>query len=229
MMDIIILVVDDEEYICDLVSKSLSRFGYLVDTADNYDSAVERLANTSYDIVITDKNMPGTNGESENGIRLLKYVKRHFPSTEVIIMTGYASIETAIEAMKSGAFDYITKPFMLDDLKEKVTRIIEYRSFINSKLNLNIYKNIHTELLGLVENQDHLSNGELHPLLKNLGRRIDHLFGSQKEFESIIQLQKETLENVQTYAEELRDLVPETDPAFDLIQKILKESAKRIT
>ncbi len=228
-MDIIILVVDDEEYICDLVSKSLSRFGYLVDTADNYDSAVERLANTSYDIVITDKNMPGTNGESENGIRLLKYVKRHFPSTEVIIMTGYASIETAIEAMKSGAFDYITKPFMLDDLKEKVTRIIEYRSFINSKLNLNIYKNIHTELLGLVENQDHLSNGELHPLLKNLGRRIDHLFGSQKEFESIIQLQKETLENVQTYAEELRDLVPETDPAFDLIQKILKESAKRIT
>jgi hypothetical protein len=80
-----------------------------------------------------------------------------------------------------------------------------------------------------VENQDHLSNGELHPLLKNLGRRIDHLFGSQKEFESIIQLQKETLENVHTYAEELRDLVPETDPAFDLIQKILKESAKRIT
>ncbi len=228
-MDIIILVVDDEEYIRDLVSKSLSKFGYLVDTADNYDSAVERLANTSYDIVITDKNMPGTNGGADNGIRLLKYVKKHFPSTEVIIMTGYASIETAIEAMKSGAFDYITKPFMLDDLKEKVTRVIEYRSFINSKLNMNIYKNIHTELLGLVENQDHLSNGELHPLLKNLGRRIDHLFGSQKEFESIIQLQKETLENIQTYAEELRDMVSETDPAFDLIQKILKESAKRIT
>jgi len=228
-MDIIILVVDDEEYIRDLVSKALSKFGYIIDTADDYNSAVERLANTSYDIVITDKNMPGANEGAETGIQLLRYVKKHFPSTEVIIMTGYASIETAIEAMKSGAFDYITKPFMLDDLREKVTRIIEYRSFINSKLNMSIYKNIHTELLGLVENQDNLSNGELQPLLKNLGRRIDHLFGSQKEFESIIQLQKETLENIQTYAEELIDMVSESDPAFDVVQKILKESAKRIT
>ena len=228
-MDIKILVVDDEESIRSLVVRALSKHGYIVGTASDYHSAVERVRSNQYDIVITDKNMPDVSGKTESGIRLLKYVKKQAPATEVIMMTGYATFETAVEAMKYGAFDYIAKPFRIDDLNEKISRIIEYRSFINSKLNLEIYRNIHIELLNLLENRDNRSEDELHQLLKNLGRRIDHLFGSQKGFESIIKLQQETLAHIQIYAEQLKKIVSKTDPAFKLIQKIHKKSTKRIS
>lgn len=227
-MDVKILVVDDEESIRTWISKMLSKFGYAGDVAKDYNSAVKKISETQYDIVITDKNMPDATTNVDNGIRLLKYIKVHAPGTEVIIMTGFATIETAIEAMKIGAFDYITKPFKIEALNEKISRILEYRSFIDSTLNLQIYKNIHSELLELLKNQDNLSDDTIDQLMKNLGRRLDHLFGSQKEFESIIQLQNDALETIQSYAEKLKNSIPETDPTYDLVQKILEESGRRV-
>lgn len=228
-MDAKILVVDDEESIRTWISKMLSKYGYAIDLAEDYDSAIKQMAGNGYDIVITDKNMPDASNKVENGIRLLKYIKNHSPATEVIMMTGFATIETAIEAMKVGAFDYITKPFKIEALNEKIARILEYRSFIDSSFNLRIYKNIHSELLGLLQNQDNLSDDKLNQLMKNLGRRLDHLFGSQKEFESIIQIQKNALETIQTFAEQLKERISDVDPSYALVQKILEESSKRIT
>ena len=226
-MDANILIVDDEKSIRTWITKMLSKYGYTIDTAENYASASKKIDGNQYDIVVTDKNMPDKSDKVESGIRLLKYIKDQSPATEVIMMTGFATIETAIEAMKVGAFDYITKPFKIEDLNEKITRILEYRSFIDSRLNLKIYKNIHSELLTLLQNQDDLSDEKIHQLLKNLGRRLDHLFGSQKEFESIIQIQNGALESIQGYAEELISNISDKDPSYQLAQKILEESAKR--
>ena len=227
-MDVKILVVDDEESIRIWIAKMLAKHKYAVEMANDYSSAVKKLKESNYDIVVTDKNMPGDTKDMENGIRLLKYVKTHFPSTEVIMMTGFATIETAIEAMKLGAFDYITKPFKIEALNEKIKRIIEYRSFIDSTLNLQIYKNIHSELLELLQNQNNLNDDTINQLLKNLGRRLDHLFGSQKEFESIIQVQNDALASIQAYAEELKKSINDSDPAYELVQNILDESSRRI-
>ena len=227
-MDIKILVVDDEETIRIWIAKMLAKNKYDIDMAEDYLSAVKKLKGKTYDIVITDKNMPGDTKDMENGIRLLKFVKTQFPTTEVIMMTGFATIETAIEAMKLGAFDYITKPFKIEALNEKIKRIVEYRSFIDSTLNLQIYKNIHSELLELLQNQDNLPDDTVNQLLKNLGRRLDHLFGSQKEFESIIQIQNDALASIQAFAEELKKNIDTSDPAYELVQNILNESSRRI-
>ena len=227
-MDVKILVVDDEESIRIWISKMLAKHKYTIDMAEDYTSAVEKLKESTYDIVVTDKNMPGDTKDMENGIRLLKYIKNNFPNTEVIMMTGFATIETAIEAMKLGAFDYITKPFKIEALNEKIKRIAEYRTFIDSTLNLQIYKNIHSELLELLQNQDNLPDETIDQLLKNLGRRLDHLFGSQKEFESIIQIQNNALASIQECAEVLKKSIKASEPAYELVQKILDESSRGI-
>ena len=107
-----ILVVDNEKSMREMLSIALGKEGYEVETARNGEVAVEMVENSSFDVVITDINMPRS-----NGIDVLDAVNRIRPGTPVIMMTGYASPETAIETLKKGAYDYITKPFNMDDFK----------------------------------------------------------------------------------------------------------------
>ena len=117
-----ILVVDDDPQICDFLTTFLEKNGYETDTADSAQSAISRLQTRKYDIILTDKNMPGGSGDTEAGMVLLKYVKKNVPASEVIMITGFATIETAIEAMKEGAYDFIPKPFEPDQLRIVVNR-----------------------------------------------------------------------------------------------------------
>ncbi len=107
-----ILVVDNEKSMREMLSIALEKEGYEVETARNGEVAVEMVENSTFDVVITDINMPRS-----NGIDVLDAVNRVRPGTPVIMMTGYASPETAVETMKKGAYDYITKPFNMDDFK----------------------------------------------------------------------------------------------------------------
>jgi DNA-binding NtrC family response regulator len=107
-----ILVVDNEKSMRDLLSIALEKEGYQVETARNGEVAVEMVEGGDYDVVITDINMPRS-----NGIDVLDAVNRVRPATPVIMMTAYASAETAVETMKKGAYDYITKPFNMEDFK----------------------------------------------------------------------------------------------------------------
>lgn len=113
-----ILVVEDEEITLNNILDTLKEEGYSAEgTKDGY-KALERLEKGRYDIVITDIKMPRM-----NGLELLEKVKEKNPDTEVIIITGYGSVSSAVEAMKKGAYDYITKPFDLDDLTIRVKKI----------------------------------------------------------------------------------------------------------
>ena len=107
-----ILVVDNEKSMREMLSIALEKEGYEVETARNGEVAVEMVEKSNYDVVITDINMPRS-----NGIDVLDAVNRVLPGTPVIMMTGYASPETAVETMKKGAYDYITKPFNMEDFK----------------------------------------------------------------------------------------------------------------
>ncbi len=107
-----ILVVDNEKSMREMLSIALKKEGYEVETARNGEVAVEMVESSDYDVVITDINMPRS-----NGIDVLNAVNRVRPETPVIMMTGYASPETAVETMKKGAYDYITKPFNMEDFK----------------------------------------------------------------------------------------------------------------
>ena len=110
--DIQILVVDDEEMIRNLFRQSLELWGYQVDMAANGKEALAKCRAVPYHIVITDLNMP-----EMDGMMLLQKLKEEWPYLEVLVVTGYATIELAIEAMKLGAYDFILKPVNFDQVK----------------------------------------------------------------------------------------------------------------
>ncbi len=118
-----ILVVDDERSMCEFLSIYLSRVGYRVDEAAGTQPALAALEKGAYDLVISDLSMPGG-----GGMAVLERSKDLSPDTQVILMTAYATTESAVEAMKKGAFDYLIKPFKVDELHIVVQHALEKRS-----------------------------------------------------------------------------------------------------
>jgi len=116
-----VLIVDDEEDILNILKFILTKEGYQVDTALDGKQALQLFKKGSYDIVLTDLRMP-----EMDGIELLERIKEIRPETEVLIMTAYASIESAVLAMKKGAADYIVKPFLNEDVKMRIARVAEH-------------------------------------------------------------------------------------------------------
>ena len=223
-----ILVADDERDILDMLFEFLAGLGYRVDLAQSVDDALALINANEYDVFLTDKNMPDRNGNREGGMTLLRYAREHAPSTEVIMITGYATVGTAVEAMKLGAFDYIMKPVPLNDLKDKIERVLQYRHFIDSERTLGTYKKLHHQVLELLINREDLPDARLQSLLRSLGGKIDHLFGVQKGYETIIDAQANALEKIKGYAALLADAFPEDSPYAQLVEKIREESEKRI-
>ncbi|HSR31986.1 MAG TPA: response regulator transcription factor [Anaerolineae bacterium] len=110
-----ILVVDDDPDTCDLIVDVLTKEGYVVYSYQNGEQARNALAQGWFDLVLADIKMPRV-----SGIQLLMHIKESRLDTKVILMTAYASLETAIQAVRGGAFDYLVKPFALDDLRQRV-------------------------------------------------------------------------------------------------------------
>jgi DNA-binding NtrC family response regulator len=110
-----LLIVEDEETLCDSLKRVLSREGYIVDTANSAESALEIFEHGFYDLIITDIILPGI-----TGIELLRTLKERLPEQIVIITTAYASLETAVEALRTGAYDYVVKPVMHEEIKQIV-------------------------------------------------------------------------------------------------------------
>ena len=106
-----ILVVDDEQSLREVLSIMLKRAGYAVTSVSDGEEAVEQLQKEIFDLVITDLRLPGA-----DGLAVLKAAKEARAQTEVVVITAHGSVETAVGAMKLGAFDYITKPFKMDEL-----------------------------------------------------------------------------------------------------------------
>lgn len=118
-----ILLVDDDTTFCLMLKTWLVKRGFQVDEAFSYRDAVAALKGKAYDVVLTDLRLP-----DEDGIQLLKVVKVKTPETEVILMTGYADIQTAVLAMKSGAFDYVAKPVIPEEILKKIQEAAEHRA-----------------------------------------------------------------------------------------------------
>ena len=106
-----ILIVDDERNILRMLKKFLSKAGYDVETARNYEEALSKLQTMGFNLVLSDMRLPG-----KSGLDLLRYIKQSFPDLPVIIITAYGSIENAVEAMKEGASNYLTKPIEIDEM-----------------------------------------------------------------------------------------------------------------
>ncbi|MBW2493000.1 MAG: response regulator [Deltaproteobacteria bacterium] len=123
--DAVVLVVDDEQDIRDASERILSRAGYQVQKASRGDQAMDIINKDSVDIVLLDLKMPGM-----DGLEVLARIREQNTQIQVIVITGYATVETAIEAMKQGAYDFIPKPFEPDQLRIVVHRAWEKIRFV---------------------------------------------------------------------------------------------------
>ena len=126
-----ILVVDDEKSMRDFLSIFLKKEGYSVATAEDGEKAIQLLQKDIYDLVLTDIRMP-----RRNGLDVLKMVKETSPETVVLIITAFASTETAVEAMKRGAYDYISKPFQIEEVKLVIRNALEKKQLKTDNLRL---------------------------------------------------------------------------------------------
>ena len=124
-----IMLVDDEERFLTTTQKLLSRKGYDILTASSGAEALETLRTHNVHVVILDVKMPGM-----DGIETLKAIKRNFPLVEVIMLTGHGTIDSAVEGLKSGATDYLTKPTDVQDLIEKAEEAFEKRQALEDKI-----------------------------------------------------------------------------------------------
>ncbi len=126
-----ILVVDDEEIVIRSCLRILEGNGYQIDVAHDGHEALRKVESNSYDVMILDIMMPNL-----GGLEVLRRVKETHPDMDVIMITGLSQIDTAVQAMKLGAFDYISKPFEPDELKLVVQRARERRQLLQENLNL---------------------------------------------------------------------------------------------
>jgi len=120
MAEVNILVVDDEEIVLESCARALSSQGYMVSRAQSVDQAIALMQNQVFDVVIVDLVMP-----KKGGMELLKFIKQNYPQSQVIMITGYSSINTAVESIKLGAYDYLAKPFSPSELVITVKKALE--------------------------------------------------------------------------------------------------------
>ena len=123
------MLVDDEERFLSTTQKLLSRKGYDVLTASSGSQALDLLRTNNVHVVILDVKMPGM-----DGIDTLKAIKRNYPLVEVIMLTGHGTVDSAVEGLKSGATDYLTKPTDVQDLLEKAEEAFSKRQTLEEKI-----------------------------------------------------------------------------------------------
>lgn len=132
-----ILVVDDEEVVCRFLENLLVAAGHQVEVCFSGQDAVTKLRRRPYDLVITDLRMPGV-----DGVEVLRKAKELHPGCEVIIITAYASVKSAVEVMKLGAYDYISKPFNIDRIRMVVSKAMEKRTLLRAAEERDFYKRL---------------------------------------------------------------------------------------
>ncbi len=115
-----IMVIDDEKIVGDMAKLSLEQDGYNVETFLNAEPALKRLQEEAFDVVVTDYKMKGI-----DGMEVLKTVKEHYPKTQVIMITAFANLDAAIEALRRDVHDFFPKPVKIKELKASIKRALE--------------------------------------------------------------------------------------------------------
>jgi two-component system NtrC family response regulator len=191
-----ILIVDDETKLLEIYQKALEKEGYAITVANNGATAISLLKNNLYDLVITDLRMPGV-----DGMELFRWIVRNSPAIPVIIITAYASLETAIEALNLGASHYIIKPVKLEELRLQVRRTLEHRR-------------TETENKELKQAAGHKSNVKniigSSPSMQEVFARIQKVAGTS----TTVLIRGESGTGKELVAQAIHDLSPRKDKAF---------------
>ena len=115
-----VLILDDEPIVCERLKPALEKVGFYVETFTESQPAVDRLAQETFDVLVTDLKM-----RKPDGLEVMSFAKQNSPAIKVIIITGFATVDRAREAMKSGAVDFIAKPFKISALRDLILSLVE--------------------------------------------------------------------------------------------------------
>lgn len=115
-----IMVIDDERIVVTRLKASLGKYGYTVKAFTNSEQALKALSQQHFDVIVTDLKMPGV-----DGMEIFHYAHTRFPETKIIIISGFATVETAKEAFKKGVYDFVVKPFRINQLRDIIKRAVE--------------------------------------------------------------------------------------------------------
>lgn len=201
-----ILVIEDEDQVRQSYEDMFSFFGYEVDSAPNGREGMARITKNDYDIVVTDLNMPEL-----NGIEVLKYIKKKKPYIEVIVITGYATLENAIEAMKVGAYDYFAKPIDIEHVRIVLQKCVQK---IQSRKENEELRSLTQQLKELNELKDKfitITNHELRTpitVLKGYIELIDYFLedNRNKDITEAIEIVSETMQELVSIVEHMHDI-----------------------
>ncbi|MFC1725696.1 response regulator [candidate division KSB1 bacterium] len=222
-----ILIVDDEEKIREVLKLHLKKKDYKIVEAENGKEAIEELNREQYSLMICDIKMP-----QKNGLEVLEFSKKNFKTMPVIMLTGYVELDTAINVMKKGAYDYLTKPLKKNDLYIAVEKAVEYGDLLKEKEELrkanleyqrDLEKKVKERTVEL-EKQNlilELKQKELEESYKNLKKAQDNLIRSER-LAVIGEMAAEISHELNNY---LSVLVGRAQMLPVLIQKDLKEKA----
>ncbi|OPX33011.1 hypothetical protein B1H10_06645 [candidate division KSB1 bacterium 4484_188] len=197
--DVQILVVEDEEIIRMMFKQSFENWGFRADAAENGKEALEKCQDNLYNIIVTDLNMP-----IMNGMDLLKRIKAKWPFIEVVVVTGFATIESAIEAMKLGAHDFILKPVNFDHVQFTINKCFQK---IRAQAENTELRQLNARLKELNELKDkfiYITNHEIRTPLTIIKGYLDVLGSMLPDPDPDV---AEVLEILETTTDELNDLV----------------------
>ena len=169
-----VLVVDDEPKLCDLLTSALSQNGIQVFTAGNGLHALKVLESEDIDLVISDWRMPGMDGP-----QLLAEIKIRYPQLPVIVMTAYSTVKNAVQSMRNGAFDYIAKPFDIDELDITVSKALQFRDILKDNQRMRAELDEHQQIESLIGDSPNF-------------RRVLHAIDSVRESNATILLTGES-------------------------------------
>ena len=126
-----ILLIDDDRHVLDSMSQWLREKNYRVDTARDLASAIQQVDARQYELVLCDVRLG-----SDDGFRVLEHVRQNYPATTVILITGYGTVETGVEALRAGAFDLLTKPLLDQELEMSIDRALSQRQVLKENKQL---------------------------------------------------------------------------------------------
>ncbi len=201
-----ILVIEDEDQVRQSYDDMFSFFGYDVESVPNGREGMSRITKKDYDIVVTDLNMP-----EMNGIEVLKYIKKKKPYIEVIVITGYATLENAIEAMKVGAYDYFAKPVDIEHVRIVISKCVQQ---IQSRKENEELRSLTQRLKELNELKDKfitITNHELRTpvtVLKGYIELIDYFLEDNRNenINEAIEIVTETMRELVGIVEQMHDI-----------------------
>lgn len=162
-----ILIIEDDSKMREGLAELLKEEGYNVESAENGKKGIDKLMGKGFDVILTDLIMPVM-----GGMEVLRETKRMRPATHVILITAYATVENAVEAMKSGASDYITKPFKIDEVQTKIRKVFaeaefeKYPEIIDSDIIKAISNPIRKDTVKLLDKTGKLKFTEIKNILR---------------------------------------------------------------